>query len=173
MPRVDFVQLPDTARVWVFASDRPVTGPDAARLLGEVDRFLDAWGAHGQPLTAARDWVDDRFLAVAVDQRDAHASGCSIDGLFRTFRRLEPEIGASLVGGGRVHFRDAAGGVRTVARDEFGALAARGEVTARTRVFDPTVGTAGDWRTRFERPLAESWHARVAGVAPPAATGGR
>ena len=143
MPRIPFDSLPDSARVWVFASDRPVTGPHAARLLGEVDRFLDGWGAHGQPLTAARDWVDDRFLAVAVDQRDAHASGCSIDGLFRTLQRLEPEIGASLVGGGRVYYRDAGGRVHAVSRDEFSERGSRGDVTPATPVFDPTVGTAG------------------------------
>lgn len=161
MPRVPFDQLPDSARVWVFASDRPLTGAPAERLLGEVDRYLAQWAAHGQPLTAARDWVGDRFLAVAVDQRAAHASGCSIDGLFRTLQRLEPEIGGSLVGSGRVHFRDAAGEIRSVARDEFIAGATRGEVTADTAVFDPTVATAGEWRARFERPARESWHAAL------------
>jgi hypothetical protein len=147
--------------VWVFAADRPLTGAGAERLLAAVDRYLAQWAAHGQPLTAAREWVSGQFLAVAVDQREAHASGCSIDGLFRTLQRLEPEIGASLVGGGRVHYRDADGRVRTVSRDEFSESGARGDVTPATPVFDPTVATAGDWRTRFERPAAESWHAAL------------
>ena len=159
MPHIAFDQLPDDARVWVFASDRPVTGPEAERLLGEVDGFLARWAAHGQPLTASREWASDRFLAVAVDQRDAHASGCSIDGLFRTLQQLGREIGANLVGGGRVYFRDAAGAIQAVPRDEFSTRAARGEVTADTAVFDPTVTTAGDWRERFERPARASWHA--------------
>ena len=159
MPTVPFDQLPDDARVWVFASDRPVTGDAAAQLLDTVDGFLARWSAHGQPLTAARDWTNDRFLAVAVDQRDAHASGCSIDGLFRSLQQLGAQIGANLVGGGRVHFRDRAGEIRTVPRHEFSEHAARGEVTPETMVFDPTVATAGDWRQRFERPARESWHA--------------
>lgn len=161
MPHVPFDQLPDSARVWVFASDRPVEGEHAERLLGEVDQFLAQWAAHGQPLTAARDWTSDRFLAVAVDQRDAHASGCSIDGLFRSLQRLGTEIGANLVGGGRVHFRDGSGEIRSVARHEFAECGARGEVTGATIVFDPTVPTAGDWRARFARPAAESWHAAL------------
>src|SRR3712207_941960 len=112
MPRVPFDQLPDSARVWVFASERTLTGDDAERLLGEVDRYLAQWAAHGQPLLAARDWVNDRFLAIAVDQRQANASGCSIDGLFRSLQRLGSELGTNLVGGGRVHFRDDAGAIR-------------------------------------------------------------
>ena len=161
MPRVPFDQLPDDARVWVFASDRPLPEAHAARLLEEVDGFLARWAAHGQPLTAAREWADARFLAVAVDQREAHASGCSIDGLFRTLQQLGAELGASLVGGGRVHFRDAAGAVQTVPRHEFSERAALGEVTGETPVFDPTVTTAGDWRHRFERAARESWHAAL------------
>jgi hypothetical protein len=161
MPHVPFEQLPDDARVWVFASDRPVTGEHAERLLGEVDQYLARWAAHGQPLTASREWTSDRFLAIAVDQHEAHASGCSIDGLFRSLQQLGTEIGASLVGGGRVHFRDAAGTIRTVARHEFSEQAARGEVTGETLVFDPTVTTAGDWRLHFERPAQESWHAAL------------
>ena len=159
MPHIPFDQLPDDARLWVFASDRPVIGADAERLLGEVDQFLARWAAHGQPLTTAREWSSDRFLAVAVDQRDAHASGCSIDGLFRTLQQLGREIGANLVSGGRVHYRDGTGAICTVLRDDFAHRAARGEVTGETAVFDPTVATAGEWRSRFERPARASWHA--------------
>ena len=161
MPRVDFRTLPDDARLWVFAADRPVTGPAAERLLGEVDGFLDGWAAHGQPLTCARDWREDRFLAVAVDQRAEHASGCSIDGLFRVLKGLEGELGASLLGGGRVLYRDASGAVRTASRDEFSTLATQGTVTGDTRVFDATVSTAGAWRERLEKPAEESWHAAL------------
>ena len=161
MPRVEFAALPNDARVWVFAADRPVTGPAADRLLTEVDRFLDGWAAHGQPLTCARDWRDDRFLAVAVDQRDAHASGCSIDGMFRVLKSLESAIGASLLGGGRVLYRDGSGAIRSVSRDEFSTMATGGEVSGATHVFDATVSTSGAWRSHFERPAAESWHAAL------------
>jgi hypothetical protein len=161
MSRVPFSQLPPDARVWVFVAERPVTGEAAARLLGEVDRHLDQWAAHGSPLTAAREWRDDRFLVVGVDQSTANASGCSIDGLFRTLRGLETAIGTTLVGGGRVHFREPSGEIRTVSRDEFSELAAAGRVTPSTHVFDPTVPTLGAWREGFEKEARESWHATL------------
>jgi len=159
MPQVPFSQLPADARIWVFAAERPVTGAAAERLLAEVDRHLSTWAAHGAPLTCAREWRDDRFLAIGVDQSTANASGCSIDGLFRTLRALEPVIGTSLVGGGRVHFRDRGGEIRTVSRDEFADLATSGAVTESTRVFDPTVPTLGAWREGFEKEAGKSWHA--------------
>src|SRR3954463_9186172 len=78
MPRVDFKSLPEQGRLWIFASDRPLQDAEATLLLDEVDRFLDAWQAHGAPLRGARDWRDQRFLAVGIDPTAEQASGCSI-----------------------------------------------------------------------------------------------
>jgi hypothetical protein len=171
MPAVPFATLPDDARVWVFAAADPVTGPAEAALLAAVDQFLAGWAAHGVPLRCAREWRDARFLAVGVDQSVEGASGCSIDGLFRGLRALEPTLGTSLLGGGRVYWRDADGAVQGGDRPRLRALADAGAVGTSTPVFDTTVTTAAAWRARFERPLAESWHAQVAGLGAAAAPG--
>lgn len=161
MPVVPFEALPDDARVWVFGAVAPVDDVDARRLLAAVDGFLVQWKAHGHPLTCGRTWRDDRFLLIGVDQRTEGASGCSIDGLFRTLQGLERAIGTTLVSGGRVYFRDAQGFVHAVTRQEFEAMAARDEVGADTAVFDTTVTTAGAARTSFEQPAKASWHASL------------
>ena len=159
MPQIPFDTLPDDARLWVFGSSAPLDAAASARLLDEVDAFLRVWAAHGAPLRSGRDWRDDHFLAIGVDQSTAGASGCSIDGLFRSLRTLERELDTTLLGGGRVFYRDASGTVRVAERDEFGDLAAAGMVGDETLVFDTTVGTVGEWRRLFERQAAESWHA--------------
>ena len=156
MPIVPFSALPDSARLWVFASDQPIVGAVADSVLATVDRFLAEWRAHGVPLRSARDWRDDRFLAVAVDVDQENASGCSIDGLFRTLQQLERSIGTRLVGGGRVFYRTDSK-IETVTRDELLERVRRGAVTRETPVFDTSVVTAADWRSRFERPAGESW----------------
>ena len=158
MPRVPFETLPPSARLWVFAAERPITGGAATRLLRAVDEHLERWNAHGSPLTCARSWTEDRFLAIGVDQSTAGASGCSIDGLFRVLKGLETELATPLVGGGTVYYRDPAGPIVAVSRDEFSELAAEGAVRKDTRVFDTTVATVADWKARFETETARSWH---------------
>jgi hypothetical protein len=157
MPIVPFESLPDASRIWIFGSDRPVTGSAVDQLLGEVDKFLDSWRAHGEPLRCGRLWADSRFLVVGVDQSDAHASGCSIDGLFRRLQQLEGTIGARMVGGGRVFYRDHGGAAQSVAREDLGDLVARGEVGPDSVVFDTSITDLGEWRARFERPARKSW----------------
>ena len=157
MPIVPFETLPDSSRIWVFGSDRPVTGAAAERLLAEVDRFLGDWQAHGAPLRCARLWRDDRFLVIGVDQSDAHASGCSIDGLFRSLQALEGEIGARLLGGGRVYYRDHGGVAQSAARSDLDGLVGSGAVGPNTVVFDTSLTDLGEWRAKFEQPARKTW----------------
>jgi hypothetical protein len=158
---VSFDSLPDDARVWVFGAADEIGDAPRERLLGAVDDFLGQWNAHGAPLVCGREWRDDRFLAIGVDQSTAGASGCSIDGLFRTLARLEPELGTTMLGGGRVYYRDADGRVKVATRPAFSALAREGQVGRETAVFDTSITTAGAWRERFERPVHDSWHAQL------------
>ena len=157
MPIVPFSTLPSESRVWVFGSDPALTGDAAEKLLAEVDGFLAQWKAHGVPLTCSREWSHDRFLTIGVDTTQETASGCSIDGLFRTLQVLERALGARLVAGGRVFYRDDEGRVQSTSRDRFGALAERSVVSAGTPVFDTSVTTAADRRARFETTAEESW----------------
>ena len=154
MPLVEFRALPDDARVWIFAASEQVTGDQADRLLSAVDEWLVDWKAHGEPLTCARDWRDDRFLAVGVDQSSAGASGCSIDALFRVFKALQAAGGPSMLGGSRVFHRGVSGEIVAQSRDEF----AKTLVGPDTIVFDTTVTSAGAYRESFEKALRDSWH---------------
>ena len=157
MPQVNFSSLPADARIWVFAGDRPLTGEQAKSLLAQVDRYLAQWAAHGMPLRCARDWRYDQFLAVGIDPTAEQASGCSIDDLFRHLREIGSSLGTQLAGGGRVYYRDAGGRTRSVSRGQFSTLAASGEVTADTTIFDTSVILAADWRDRFERRAGDAW----------------
>lgn len=161
MPIVPFDSLPDDARLWVFGARAPLDDVDSTRLLGAVDLFLKSWTAHGTPLTSARDFREEHFLLVAVDERASDASGCSIDGLFRLLKEAEGGVGTTLVGGGLVYFRGVAGLVLSCTRREFEHMSAMGEVSGDTIVFDTTVTSMADLRARFERPARESWHVEL------------
>jgi len=161
MPRISFHELPSDARVWVFASDRPLLGDEANVLLEAVDDFLSQWKAHGAPLRSAREWRDDRFLAIGVDPTAEQASGCSIDGLFRGLQQLERALATGLVAGGRVFYRDGKGVPRLALRKEVPTLFDRGVITGDSPVFDTSVTEARAWRERFELPARETWVASL------------
>jgi hypothetical protein len=161
MPRVDFDTMPEDARLWIFAADRPLDDAERDRLLGRVDAFLDGWKAHGATLTAARDWQYGRFLFVGVDEAAAGVSGCSIDALVRDMRVLEAELNTTLVDNAPVIFRDGEV-IRRVPREEFADLAAGGSVDRDTVVFNNALTTVGQVRAgEWEVPAGRSWHAEA------------
>ena len=161
MPVIPFATLPPESRVWLFGAAAPIDEVDETRLLAAVDGFLLTWAAHGQPLTCARDWRDERFLAIGVDTSLEGASGCSIDGLFRTLKSLEAGIGTTMLDSSLVFYRDAAGFVHGLSRDDFAHLARTGAVDAQTQVFDLSVVDAASYREKFERRANDSWHAAL------------
>jgi hypothetical protein len=156
--------LPDDARLWCFGADRDLSPEETRVLIDRVGRFLGGWKAHARELRVGFDWHEGRFLFIAVDERQAAASGCSIDALVGQLREIESEIGVSLIDGAAVWFRDRSGVVRTVSRSDFKDLATAGAVGPDTSVFDLTVGTVRQLREgRFELPARKSWHARLLG----------
>lgn len=161
MPKIDFNTMPSSARVWVFGAAAPVVGAAHQQLIDAVDAHLHRWAAHGVPLRCARDWRDDRFLAIAVDEAATGASGCSIDGLFRVLTSLEGQLGTSLLDGSTVFWRDANNSIHAASRSAFKAAGVEGRVDGSTTVFDTTVDSVGAWRDQFERAAAASWHAKL------------
>jgi len=158
MPLVAFSSLPEDARVWIFGSAEALSSDDAATLLVSIDEYLEGWRAHGSPLTVAREWRDNRFLAIGVDQSEENASGCSLDALFRVLQSLEQRIGTSLLGNSRVYFRSSNGSIQATDRAGFAEQAEKGSIGADTQVFDLSVQTVAGWKELFEIRATNSWH---------------
>ena len=135
--------------------------PSQQRLLAEVGRFIDQWGAHTVPLTAGQDLRYDQFLFVAVDQRTAGPSGCSVDALVRQMKALQQELAIELVNHAPVLFRRGEG-IERVPREVFADLATSGEVSLGTTVFNNTLTSLADVQAgRWEVPASASWHAQA------------
>lgn len=159
MPRIDFAQLPDDARLWVFPVQEPLEDEELSALQDAVRTFLDGWEAHGTPLTGGYTVEDGRMVLVAVDQASVPPSGCSIDSMVRVLKGLERSFGKPMLNQTPVYFRDESGEIRAVSRADFRAAARAGRVTPDTRVFDTTLTELGAYRSgRLEVPARDSWH---------------
>jgi hypothetical protein len=156
-------RMPDSSRLWVFASPRPLTGVEAATLADRVDEFIAGWHAHGHPVAGGWSWEHDRFLLIAADEAATGVSGCSLDALYDSLKALERDLGITLLdAASRVWFRDTAGEIRALTRPDFRALAKAGEVGPETIVFDNTVASLGALRRgEWERAMKDAWQGRA------------
>ena len=158
MPLVDFNELPDTSRVWVFGVSEPLSEINEATFLAVVDGFLEGWAAHGNVLMCGRAWRRGRFLLVAVDEASEAPSGCSIDAMVHLLKAEQQRMGVSIVDHTAVWYLED-DQVRRVTREVFKTLADAGSVDADTVVFDNTVTRLDRVREGgWECPASESWH---------------
>ncbi len=161
MSRIAFDQLPDPARLWVFAADRPLTTGERDALAGAVEAGLAAWNAHGSPVRWGWRIAHEQFLLIGVDETETALSGCSIDSAVHAIRALESRLGVSFLDNARIFYRGEAGVARAT-RPEFRELARSGAVDAETVVFNNVLETVGEFRRGlWEVPLRESWHAQA------------
>ena len=74
-----FPQLASDSRVWVYQSNRAFSENEKVQLTEAFKVFVDSWAAHGSKLVADATIIGDYFVVLAVDEKIAMASGCSID----------------------------------------------------------------------------------------------
>lgn len=157
---VPLQQLPPDARIWIFQSPRPFTEAEAAWVRDETQRFVEEWTAHQVALRAGFDLRHGYFLILAIDERQAMASGCSIDKSVHLVRRISERLGVDLLD--RMSFAYGEGErVKVVPRKEFARLVETGEIGPDTVVYNNLVDRLADLETGWKVPFAQSWHRQL------------
>lgn len=76
---ISFDELPETARVWIYQSNRTLTASEQTIVADDLTKATEQWAAHGAPLKSSFKIVEDRFVIISADESFNAASGCSID----------------------------------------------------------------------------------------------
>lgn len=164
-----FPTLPDDARCWVYAAERPLTDAEQQQLLDRLETFIESWSSHGRSVEGAVEVLYDQFVVLAATLADGDISGCGIDASVHVVDEAAQALGIAWVPALHVIYRDAEGQVQHCTRSAFRARAQDGAVTTETLVFDPSITTLGALRQgQFEQRAGTSWHARAFDLPQPA-----
>ena len=156
---VDFDQLPDSSRIWIYQASRPFTESETEVLEGDMKTFLEQWTAHGASLKAGFQLPYRRFIVIGLDQSDQGASGCSIDASVRFIQQLEQRLDLILLDRMNVTFRQGEY-IAYKPLNEFREMAKNKSVSAKTVVFNNLVVNKQEYLEDWEVPAGESWHKR-------------
>lgn len=158
----DLSNLPDDARLWLFAADGAIGTPAQHDLVAAVRAFTASWKSHGRPVAAGAELLHGRVLAVAgaitPAEVNAGVSGCGIDAMTRAVETAAESAGVRWASALDVCYL-AGADWQVAPRPEFRRMAREGQVTPETVVLDLTPDTLGALRDAgAARPAGAAWH---------------
>ena len=156
---IEFKNLPDNARVWVYQASRKLSEKEVETIIPRTEEFLKQWTAHGQDLEAGFEVRYDRFIILGLNQENASASGCSIDASVKFIQSLEKEFEIDLLDKMNVTFYNGQF-IAHKSLSDFRKMAKARSVSANTVVFNNLVNTKAEYLENWEVPAKESWHNR-------------
>ncbi|MDX1470080.1 MAG: ABC transporter ATPase [Flavobacteriaceae bacterium] len=156
---VEFDQMPDESRVWIYQSNRSFTIEELQEIQSKLESFLTQWTAHGSHLEAAYKIEYKRFIVIALNQNLNSASGCSIDASVRFIQQLEMEYNVDLLDKMNVSYKQGEF-VAYKPLVDFKKMAKQKAVSLNTVVFNNLVNNIGEFKENWEVPASESWHSR-------------
>lgn len=157
---VDFKDLPDSSRVWIFQANRSFNEDELEQIQPKILAFLKDWTAHGQALQAAFEIRYNRFIVLGLDESQASASGCSIDKSVHFIQSLEKEYNVDLLDKMNVSFKSGEFVAHKPLLD-FKKMVKQKAVSPQTIVFNNLVNTKAEYKELWEVPITESWHNRL------------
>lgn len=156
---VAFDALPDSSRVWVYMSDRPLSEQEVSHAREVLNTFTDQWQVHGKPMRASFDIKNNHFIIIAADEQLNAASGCSIDDSVRVIRALGNELSVDFFNRNNVAFLQDDKVVLQSLSSVKKSLLER-SLSGGTSIVNTLVSTKGDLSHNWIQPLSSSWLGR-------------
>ena len=153
-----FENFSDNARLWVYASNRPINLEEHEYIHARLSNFIDDWHAHGSKLEASYAVLNRRFILIAVNEGPASASGCSIDKCLHEIQDIDKSLGLDFLNRLKVVYRDESNNlVVSCSIPELKEMIEDHDFPNNTPVFNLNASTLGELRNNWEIPAKESW----------------
>lgn len=156
---VDFNDLPETSRVWIYQANRSFTLDELEEIETKIKEFITQWTAHGADLKAGYEIKYKRFITIGLDQGMNQATGCSIDASVHFIQKLEKAYDVDLMDKMNVSFKQGEF-VAYKPLADFKKMAKNRSVSPNTIVFNNLVTNIAEYRINWEIPAKDSWHNR-------------
>lgn len=161
MEKEILVNLPTQSRVWIYTSSRAFTDKEVAHINQFGENFAASWKTHGAAMDAGITVYGNRFIIVAVNEDVTQVSGCGIDSSVGFIKEMEKQFEVVLLDKLNLAFRNANNEIQVLPMFEFQKQIDAGVITDSTLVFNNMISTLSEVRSKWEVPLAQSWHAQL------------
>lgn len=156
---VDFNTLPNTARLWIYMSDKEFTEEQTNYIHTKMEKFCTRWNHHKNDLKSSYELKYNRFIILAVDESYNEVSGCSINKSIKLMKKFETQLDLDLMNRLNTAFIENEK-LQVTDLNTFKEFAKTQKVNKDTIVFNNLAATKEAYTKTWKVPASESWHAR-------------
>lgn len=150
-------QMPDDSKVWIYQANRQLTLEEIGEMEQLVEGFVEKWEAHKQSVKGFGGIFYKRFIVLMADESVAEVSGCSIDGSVRLIKEIEQAFDLNFFDRLKITYKITNQLVGSFALSQINDLWEKSSINEDTIVFNNLVQTKGEFETKWEIPLKDSW----------------
>ncbi len=156
---VDFSDMPDNARVWIYQSDKYLSEQESEKILEQAESFLTQWSAHGSGLKSSAKIFHNRFVVLFLDEDHTQASGCSIDSSVNFIKSIGAELGINFFDRTKVAFL-IDNEIYIESMSNLKERVSEGVIEGNTLVFNNLVGNKKELLQKWSVPASDTWLSR-------------
>lgn len=156
---IEFNNLPSSARVWIYQSNRAFAADEIETITQLLTDFSNSWNNHGEGLKSSFTIKYNQFIVLGIDENHHEASGCSIDSSVQIIKKIEKLIDVNLFDRMKTAFKIEEH-INMVSIADFQKYVKEGKINSETIVFNNMVETIADFNTKWEVSAEKSWHVR-------------
>ena len=154
--RVDFKNMPDDSRIWIYQSDRDLIESEISVIDDKTSLFLDSWQAHGKDLECSYSIIHKRFIVIAVNENKNPIGGCSIDYSLQLINDISDSIHLNLLNRLIVNFK-IDNKISSTTLNDIKRKIKDGTFSSETIIFNTAINTKGELLNDFEIDIGSSW----------------
>tara|TARA_B110000967_G_scaffold192138_1_gene218481 strand:+ start:319 stop:804 length:486 start_codon:yes stop_codon:yes gene_type:complete len=156
---VDFEEIPEDAKVWVYPSSRKFYPNEIEALEEKVKTFVESWKSDDATFKASFKFLYNRFIILTADDIATELSNADIDASVSFILTLQETYEVALLDRMNVCFKQ---GEHVQYKDlkDFKKLLKNKALTGKSIIFDNLVNTKQDFDNYWEITIEESWYNR-------------
>jgi hypothetical protein len=156
---VDFEEIPEDAKVWVYPSSRKFYPNEVEAIEEKIKTFVESWKSNDASFKASYKFLYNRFVILTADDISTSLDNTDIDASVAFILSLQETYEVALLDRMNVCFKQ---GEHVQYKDlkDFKKLLKNKALTGKSIIFDNLINTKQDFDNFWEIPVEESWYNR-------------
>jgi len=156
---VDFEEIPEDAKVWVYPASRKFYPNEIEALEEKVKTFVTNWKSNDETFKASYKFLYSRFIILTADDITTELSNADIDASVSFILSVQDTYEVALLDRMNVCFKQGEH-VQYKELKDFKKLLKNKALTSKSIIFDNLVNTKQDFDNFWEIAIEESWYNR-------------